>query len=156
MRSQSAVEFLTTYGWAFIILMIVLLALFETGFFNPGTYSAQQCVLTSGFGCLNFFLYSNGLLYVNLQQSLSAPINITALGCNSNAIIANMQAPYNPPSNQIFLPIGANYTFTIQCYSGSSTVIGNSTFSGALAVNYTNDLTHLPSTAVGKLTAKPT
>lgn len=158
MRLQTATEFLITYGWAFTVIAIVLLALFASGYFNPNTYAAQECVLSSGFSCLSFFMSTNGLLSVNLQQSLSAPINVTALGCNLNGTLTQMQMPYNPPTNQLFMPIGANYTFNVQCYSGSSLAVSNtsSVFSGVLIVNYTNEVTNLPGTATGKLVVKVT
>ncbi|MCL5239676.1 MAG: hypothetical protein M1286_04395 [Candidatus Marsarchaeota archaeon] len=158
MRLQTAIEFLTTYGWAFIVITVVMLALFETGFFNPSTYSAQSCVMSSGFSCLSFFIYSNGLLYANIQQATGSPINVTAVGCSSNTVSVNTQAPYNPPSNQIYLPIGANYTFAIQCYTSTGPVSSNSlnTFSGTLKINYTDDITSLPSSATGAITTKLT
>ena len=39
MRSQSAVEYLTTYGWVIIIIAIVVLAFFYLGVFNANTYA---------------------------------------------------------------------------------------------------------------------
>ena len=158
MRLQTATEFLVTYGWAFTIIAIVLLALFASGFFNPSTYSAQQCTLTSSFSCLSFFMATNGLLTVNLQQSENNPINVTAVGCNLNGTLARMQAPYNPPTNQIFLPVGGNYTFNVQCYGNGGPIAGNtlSLFSGTIEVNYINDITELPGTAIGRLVVKLT
>ncbi|MDE1855453.1 MAG: hypothetical protein KGH57_04015 [Candidatus Micrarchaeota archaeon] len=157
MRLQSAMEFLITYGWAFTIIAIVLLALFVSGYFSPSNYAGQECTLTSGFSCLSFFLYSNGILSVNLQQSLSVPINVTMIGCNQNGSIARMQKPFNPPSNQIFMSIGGNYTFSVACYTGTGPLAGNtvSVFNGALIINYTNDETQLPGTAIGRVVAKP-
>src|SRR3989344_6869703 len=36
-KSQTAMEFLMTYGWAILIVLIVLAVLFAFGVFNPGT-----------------------------------------------------------------------------------------------------------------------
>lgn len=158
MRAQSAIEFLITYGWAFTIIAITLLALYSAGFFSPTTYAAQQCLLPSSFSCLSFFMSLNGLLTVNIQQATSSPINVTALGCNQNSTFTNMQKPLNPPSNQIFMSIGANYTFSVQCYTNAGSVAGNilSTYQGTLIVNYTNDITKFPGTALGKISTKLT
>ncbi|MDE1874387.1 MAG: hypothetical protein KGI04_04725 [Candidatus Micrarchaeota archaeon] len=156
MKQQSALEFLLTYGWAFTIIAVLLLALYATGYFNPSTYSAQQCVLSSGFSCLSFFMTTNGVVTVNVKYSGSAPVNITAVSCNQNQQITNTQAPFHPPSNQIFLQPGANYTFNIQCYSGSTILAPalRSTFGGFVAINYTNDVTRLPDTASGHVAVK--
>jgi hypothetical protein len=161
MRLQSAIEFLITYGWAITIIAIALFALFASGYFNPSNYSGQECAITSGFSCLNFYMPANGMLFVNLQQSLSNPINITSLGCNENGSIAMMQKPYNPSypsSNQIFMSIGSNYTFGVACYAGASRFSSNpgTVFSGVLLVNYTDEVTKLPGTAVGRVIVKVT
>ncbi len=50
MRSQSAMEYLMTYGWAILIIAVVLGALYSLGVFsNLGTVTA--CVAQSGFLC---------------------------------------------------------------------------------------------------------
>jgi hypothetical protein len=159
MKLQTAIEFFITYGWAFILISIVLFFLFASGYFNPSNYSGQECIITSGFNCLSFYMPANGILFVNLQQSLNNPINITALGCNENGSLAIMQKPYNPnypSSNQIFMPIGSNYTFGIACYAGTSRFSGNpgTVFSGVLLVNYTDEVTKLPGAAVGRVIVK--
>ncbi len=41
MKLQSAMEYLTTYGWAILIIGISLAALFELGVFNPLNYAAK-------------------------------------------------------------------------------------------------------------------
>ncbi len=63
-RSQSAMEYLMTYGWAILIIAVVLGALFQLGVFNTGTLSprappgACQVVRPSGPG---------SSMYVNLE-----------------------------------------------------------------------------------------
>ncbi len=153
LRAQSAMEYLTTYGWALLILGIVLVSLYALGVFNPANFSSSECVLNAGFSCLNFFIAQNGLFTVNLEQSTSDPINITAIGCNTNQTTVHMSAPLNPPTNQIYLQVGANRTFTVQCWTGPvtySNTPGN-LFTGYLVVNYTDEVTSLPNTIYGKL-----
>ena len=40
-NAQSAMEYLMTYGWAILIIAIVLAAMFQFGFFNSNTYSPK-------------------------------------------------------------------------------------------------------------------
>jgi hypothetical protein len=40
-KSQSAMEYLMTYGWAILIIAFVLAALYSLGIFNPVTFSAK-------------------------------------------------------------------------------------------------------------------
>ena len=152
---QSAMEYLLTYGWAIMIIAVALAVLFASGVFNPSI--SQQCLMQSGFNCVNYFMSDNGLLSVSLLQTMQAPINVTALGCNENSIVTNMQEPYSPPSNQIMLDVDSNYTFTVQCYGNSGTVFSGSPgsmYKGYIIVNYTNIETGFPQTAYGSIAVK--
>lgn len=40
-RAQSAMEYLTTYGWAILIIAIVIGVLFQLGIFNPNTFAPK-------------------------------------------------------------------------------------------------------------------
>ena len=61
---QSAMEYLMTYGWAILIIAVVLAALFELGVFNPMTFAPKappgscQVVRPEGVGTTNFISLS--------------------------------------------------------------------------------------------------
>ncbi len=63
-KSQSAMEYLMTYGWAILIIAVVLAALFELGVFNPMTFAPKaspgscQVVRPDGAGTTNFISLS--------------------------------------------------------------------------------------------------
>ena len=67
-----------------------------------------------------------------------------------------MQQPSNPPTNQIRLQIGSNYTFVVECKSGTGNYLGTtgSVFSGWLFVNYTELTTGFPHTVAGEVSVK--
>jgi hypothetical protein len=50
-KAQSVLEFLTTYGWAILILIIVLAVLYVLGIFNPSVYAPNTCTLPSQLNC---------------------------------------------------------------------------------------------------------
>ena len=152
-KAQSAMEYLMTYGWAILIIGVVLAAMFQMGLFNPSRYVTNTCTLPSGLACGQLILYSNGTLSVSIGNALQDPINVTAIGCSQNKTITNMQIPYNPPSNQIYMPIGSNYTFNINCMGASSLAPGQ-LYIGYLVINYTDDVTLFPQTVFGKIAIK--
>ncbi|MDE1873498.1 MAG: hypothetical protein KGI04_00035 [Candidatus Micrarchaeota archaeon] len=156
LKSQSAMEYLLTYSWALLIISVVLVALFALGVFNPGNVVSSQCILPAGLSCINVYLVSNGLVTINLLQATLTPINLTAYGCNSNQTINHMYVPSNPPSNQIKMQIGGNYTFSVQCWAGGSqySATPGSAFQGYISVNYIETNTGFPHTVIGQLTAK--
>ncbi|MEM3227507.1 MAG: hypothetical protein QXR58_02335 [Candidatus Micrarchaeaceae archaeon] len=154
-RAQSAMEYLMTYGWAILIISIVLGALAAMGLFNPSTYINSQCIFPAEFSCINSYMSTSGLLSVNIEQSSSAPINITAIGCNTNATTVDMVQE----SPAIYVPIGSNVTFSgIQCYSAGTPFSGRvgTVFHGYVILNYTNVQTGFPHTTIGSLLQKIT
>lgn len=152
LKQQSAIEYLTTYGWAILIIAIVLVTLFELGIFTPNP--SKQCVLEAGFSCSGYTLNSQGVLEFTLNQQTSNPVNITGIACYENGTLLSGQAPYNPPSNQVFMPIGSSTPFYVQCYSSSTNKFSagiGSYFHGSIAVYYKDSITHLTELAEGSL-----
>jgi len=154
MKAQSAMEYLMTYGWAILIISVVLGALYMMGLFNPSTFISSQCIFPAEFSCLNSYMSSSGILSVNIEQSSSSPINITAIGCNTNATTSDMVKE----SPAMYVPIGQNVTFSIQCYSAGSPYSGTvgSVFHGYILLNYTNVQTGFNHTTIGTLLQKIT
>ncbi|MGC8662413.1 MAG: hypothetical protein ACP5RT_01350 [Candidatus Micrarchaeia archaeon] len=154
-KGQSAIEYLSTYGWAIVVMVVIISALYFLGFTHPGTFAGQECLLPGGFSCTNIYLNPNGLLVINLLQVTPTTINVTAIGCSSRINNTNLQAIYNPPSNQIYIPIGSNYTFSVFCYSGNNIYFGKpgSIFNGYLTINYTTT-TGLTQSISGQIIAK--
>ncbi len=60
-KAQSAMEFLMTYGWAIIVIAVVLAALFELGVFNGSNLGPQACIAQAGFICKNPVFTSQGI-----------------------------------------------------------------------------------------------
>ncbi len=50
-KAQSAMEYLMTYGWAILIIAIVLAALYVLGVFNGSAFIGTTCTATSGALC---------------------------------------------------------------------------------------------------------
>ncbi len=59
--AQSAMEYLMTYGWAILIIAVVLAALFELGVFNGSNLAPQACIAQAGFVCRNPVYTANGI-----------------------------------------------------------------------------------------------
>lgn len=153
MKLQSAIEYLTTYGWAILILSIVGVAIFAI--ISSSSNAVQECTLPAGFACPSFYISQNGLLYINLIQSTQNPIQVTAIGCTNPQSESYMTTENSPPSNYIYMAIGSNYTFNnVYCYSNGTVwnkMPIKSVFSGYLEINYTNAYTGFPNTVYGTI-----
>ena len=76
-KSQSALEYLMTYGWAILIIVIVAVILYSMGIFNP---SSSISVTITGFQktpISSAIFTDNGGLSLSVQNSVGYPIKIT-------------------------------------------------------------------------------
>jgi len=68
-KAQSAMEYLMTYGWAILIVAVVLGALYSLGVFNGSAFLGTSCIAASGFYCTNPILSTGGVLTVTIGQA---------------------------------------------------------------------------------------
>ena len=66
-KAQSAMEYLMTYGWAILIIAVVLGALFSLGVFSGSSLLGTSCVASSGYLC-------SGLVYNHTNNQITATI----------------------------------------------------------------------------------
>ena len=151
-KLQSAMEYLMTYGWAILIIGVVLVSLYELNVFNPSSYVSSICALPSGFNCVGQSLYGNGMILLNIEYTNINPIQVTQLGCNTNQTTANIHT-YTTP---VAMNAGENSTFAVTCYSGTGPFTGqlDSVFSGSVVINYTDARTGFQNLIYGKLVTK--
>jgi hypothetical protein len=146
-------EFMMTYGWAILILVVVIATLYKLGVFSQGSSTPDICALPADIGCVSATLIPNGLLTVNIEQATQYTINVVAIGCNDQIPPPNMIV-VSPPTT---IPIGGNATFKVPCYhlTGNSelpysSAIGQS-YKGYLIINYTDLTTGFTHIAHGTL-----
>lgn len=158
MKAQSSLEYLMTYGWAILIIGVVVAGLYALGIFNTAQFTPNLCVFPADFGCYSAPLFANGNILLNLEQSTSYPINVTAVGCNDAGNTNYMYGVNSIVSgaNSINIQIGANYTFMVPCYKGASVFKGTigQLYTGYVVVNYTDTVTGFQHQVVGKLVQK--
>ena len=70
-KAQSAMEYLMTYGWAILIISIVLGSLFSLGVFNSGSTLPNACIPGSGYYCsiASFAHGTNANIVATIGQS---------------------------------------------------------------------------------------
>ncbi|VVB65912.1 Uncharacterised protein [Candidatus Gugararchaeum adminiculabundum] len=60
MKGQSALEYLMTYSWALLILLVVLVLIYASGVFNPGRFTPRECTFQPAFQCSSYKLTDGG------------------------------------------------------------------------------------------------
>ncbi len=69
-KAQSAMEYLMTYGWAILIIAVVLGALFSLGVFSGSSLLGNACIASSGFLCQSpVYNHANDLITVQIGQN---------------------------------------------------------------------------------------
>ena len=76
-KSQAALEFLTTYGWAFLIILIMIGTLAYFGILSPSKLTPNRCNFPSEFQCLDYKIDSVGNTFnLKLKNNVGDTINI--------------------------------------------------------------------------------
>lgn len=143
--SQAAMEFMMTYGWAMIVLIIAIASLAYFGVLNPSRFLPDQCILPAGLACLDFNVYSDNVEIV-LRNSFGETITIEQIDVDKDG---GGSCSYIPvPATD--LKDHEKRIFTVQpCINGEP----GGKFLGELSVTYTleDKLTHVVN---GKLVSR--
>jgi hypothetical protein len=82
-KSQAALEFLVTYGWAILGVIIVIGALAYFGIFNASKYVNDVCEFGEQMKCEDFIIYRNSLVAFQLRNNFGVPIDVTGVKIRS-------------------------------------------------------------------------
>ncbi len=99
-KAQGALEFLMTYGWAFLVILIMIGALAYFGVLNPTKFLPERCNFGQEIKCQDFMINRTGdavtaqISLVNtkgntIQLILGGESTCTADGWNSNGNVVN-------------------------------------------------------------------
>ncbi len=130
-KSQSAAEYLSTYGWAILIIAVVLAVLYQLGVFGGSNFTGSSCLAVSGFLCKNVVLNGGGTLSFVLGYVGSQTLTITGVGCSNTT-----NAPSSFPGVGATLTSEQNFSASVKC-SLPSQAIGTP-FSGTLWIQYSS------------------
>lgn len=130
-KAQSAMEYLTTYGWAIVAIAVGLGVLYSLGVFGIGANGSAGCSVVPGFSCSKPVLYSSGVLNMGLGQ-IGGTKTITATGCSSNST-----SPTVWESANITLQSGQIHNFTFQCPVIQGSKVGT-LYKGTLWIEYSS------------------
>ena len=143
-KSQAALEFLMTYGWAILVVLVAIGALAYFGVLSPDKFLPAKCTLTSGIACIDHRILATGgaggfgRVTVRLTNSLGYDIDqicvraggtsgVGSVGCGTYPVGASCGA-----SSTETLANGASKTYDIDC----ATALSGSKFNGQLNVSY--------------------
>ncbi|MFH1211589.1 MAG: hypothetical protein V1659_01530 [Candidatus Woesearchaeota archaeon] len=75
-KGQAALEFLTTYGWAFLVILVMIAALAYFGILNPTKFLPERCQFGTELHCSQFKLSITEARF-QIQNALPDTMTIT-------------------------------------------------------------------------------
>ena len=140
-RSQSALEYMMTYGWAILIIVIVAVILYSMGIFNPSSSILATVTGFSGLGSVTAQCTANGVLRISVGDSTGNLINITGITAKDPAItkISNFKPNSTVDPNPL-IRSGSSYIFSVPNICPSA----GTHYAITVAVNYTEPGQPLP------------
>ena len=145
MKLQSAMEYLMTYGWALLIIVVVLAVLFYLGVFNIGAPIGSICNPYADYLCQNPVLSSSGNLTVNFGE-IGSTMSITGTACSKGSA-----SPSFNSISTINLESGQTTPLSFQCPIPSGRI--GAPFSGTLWIQYTSATGTVLSAEIGSVSA---
>jgi hypothetical protein len=103
-KSQAALEFLTTYGWAFIVILTAIGAMTYLGVLNPIIFIPDKCFFGTDFECKDSRLVisqstNDHFADFILVNSIGDTIAVTSVNCTfPNKEDVGVEQPYPLPS----------------------------------------------------------
>lgn len=77
-RAQYSVEFLVTYGWAILIIGIIIAAIYAFGWLDVQNFLPQKCTFYGQVGCRDFEITNSGL-NLSLDNNFGAHLYIKSI-----------------------------------------------------------------------------
>jgi len=81
-KSQAAMEFLMTYGWAILVVLAAIAALAYFGVLSPEKFLPEKCILAPGLACVQHKLEPSSSTLV-ISNGFGRTIKITSLQIGS-------------------------------------------------------------------------
>jgi len=137
-KSQAALEFIMTYGWAILVVLVAIGALAYFGVLSPDRFLPSRCSLQSGIACLDHKVTATSI-EVFVKNGLGYDITV-------QKIQAEQCSEVLTPGD---LANGAErtYVFTVCDNPGSK-------YSGDFNISYTNVVTQITHKNQGVITTR--
>ena len=126
-KSQSALEYIMTYGWAILIIVIVAVILYSMGIFNPASSLVATVTGFPGFTGVTAVCTPTGVLVMSVGNAVGYPVFIRDINSTYNSHV------YSTNVSSFVLPDQSSKVFVLH---GCSNVSG-ARYSSSIVIQYT-------------------
>ncbi len=115
-KGQAAMEFLMTYGWAILVVLVAIGALAYFGVLSPEQFLPEKCTISTGSGlfCEDFAIDDSATVRLNVKNILTEGITGVVVvltnggggtGSCTNAVGVNIAADATSPITLVCSPV---------------------------------------------------
>ena len=139
-KSQAAMEFLMTYGWAILVVLAAIAALAYFGVLSPEKFLPEKCILQPGIACVSHKVETTKVTLI-IANGLGRTITINSI------VVGGCSGTFSDTVSS-----GIDKTFVIggSCNNG----VQKDKFKADITLSYTEKDTNLTKTAFGNLNTK--
>lgn len=76
-KAQAALEYLVTYGWAFLVIIAAIAALSYFGVLSPKNYMPEKCDFGQQLNCVDQYVDTAGKVFLRFKNDFGANITVT-------------------------------------------------------------------------------
>ena len=112
-KGQAAMEFLMTYGWAILVVLVVIGALAYFGVLSPSTLLPEKCTFPVSLSCTDHSISGTAITLI-LQNGAGRDMTVTRIAAASEALgTGNLGQGCTTGAITTALRNGASATFTL-------------------------------------------
>ena len=138
-KSQAALEFIMTYGWAILVVLVAIGALASFGVLDPGKFLPNRCLIAQGIACIDHKATATSLV-ISVKNSLGHDVTVDAVKAQACTALGSQGTLVNGATNPT--------TYTLTCVNSGSK------YNGQVNITYTNPDTSQQHNAEGQVTTR--
>lgn len=143
-KAQAAMEFLLTYGWAILVVVVVLVTLVQSGAINTDFLLPDECVLSAEITCVDYSIEGSQIT-VTLRNNFAQGITIDRIEVKNRkggSCFSPVPKSLEPKEKATFVIFGCDNT------------VGGNRLYGDLEVTYKRKSVALPKVAAGNIVGR--
>jgi hypothetical protein len=96
-KGQAAIEYMITYGWAFLVIIAAVGVLGYFGLLNPTKYIPESCQFGEQLKCIEHNVMNNGTIEIRFRNNFGTDVVVT----NANGDVSLSGAQVNIPQGEV-------------------------------------------------------
>ena len=130
-RAQAAMEFLMTYGWAILVVLIAIGALAYFGVLNPDRFLPEKCVVSTGSGLFcDDYSAAPAAVTLRFKNLLTEEVTVSYIDLNLTGETCGPDTAFTTAT------ISPDAT-TDFAYDGCTTLVSGDKVKGDIFITYT-------------------